>query len=66
MPSHTAPCPFDHPVRRGTIIENLDGHHHVVCLDCGATGPDRRTFADALEAWNSRRKRNGDGDGKRS
>lgn len=61
MPTGPDHCPFDHPIRRGTKVEALDGHFHGTCRDCGATGPDRRTFAEALEAWNNRRKTDGDG-----
>ena len=63
MPSQPAQCPFDHTIRRGTKVEQIDRHFHVACQDCGATGPERNTFAQALEAWNTRRKIDGDGDG---
>lgn len=61
MPTQPDRCPFDHPIRRGNKVESLDGHFHVICRDCGATGPDRRSVADALNAWNRRRSHDGDG-----
>jgi hypothetical protein len=61
MPTDPIPCPFEHPIRRGSHVEPINSHFHVVCRDCGAQGPDKRTWAEALKGWNSRRKADGDG-----
>jgi hypothetical protein len=55
------PCPFQHPIRRGSHVEPVNSHFHVVCRDCGAQGPEAKTWAGALGAWNDRRKTDGDG-----
>ncbi|RWQ12378.1 hypothetical protein [Mesorhizobium sp.] len=49
------PCPFDHPINTGSAIEAINQHFHGVCHDCGATGPEGSTYAEALKGWNSRR-----------
>jgi hypothetical protein len=59
MTKRPSPCPFNHPIKNGPHVEPVDGHFHVVCRDCAAQGPERGSFAEALEAWNDRRK--GDG-----
>lgn len=59
MPARPAHCPFAHTIRHGAHVEPVDGHFVVVCRDCAAQGPERETWAEAVEAWNDRRK--GDG-----
>jgi hypothetical protein len=61
MPTTPKPCPFQHPIRRGSRVEPVNNHFHVVCRDCGAQGPEGKTWAVALGAWNDRRKTDGDG-----
>jgi len=61
MPSEPQPCPFAHPISHGSRDEQINGYWHVVCRDCGATGPERKTLAEAIKAWNARRKPSGDG-----
>lgn len=44
------PCPFC----GGTRI--LAGYKYcAICVDCGATGPDKEHSGDALKAWNTRK-----------
>lgn len=59
MPKSQKPCPFDHPVFAGTAVDPINNHYHGVCRDCGAQGPEAESFAEALKAWNARRR---DGD----
>lgn len=54
-PTRPIPCPFEHPVKAGAAIEPINQHFHGRCHDCGATGPEGGTFAEALKAWNARR-----------
>lgn len=54
-------CPFTHPIRRGSHVEPVNSHFHVVCRDCGAQGPEAKTWGEALKTWNDRRKTDGDG-----
>lgn len=62
MPSATPkPCPFQHQIRRGSHVEPINSHFHVVCRDCGTQGPEGKTWAAAQKAWNDRRKTDGDG-----
>lgn len=63
MPLAATPCPFHHPISHGSRPEQINSHWHVVCRDCGATGPERTTYAEAIKAWNARRTPSGDGDG---
>ena len=43
------PCPFCGSTRI------LRGYKYAaICLDCGATGPDKEKATDALKAWNCR------------
>lgn len=59
MASKIKPCPFQHPVLRGAQVDQINHHFRVLCQDCGATGPERATWAEAQEAWNTRRSGNG-------
>lgn len=43
------PCPFCGSSR------TLEGYKYArICVDCGATGPDKEKSGDALKAWNKR------------
>jgi hypothetical protein len=61
MPTTPETCPFQHPIKLGSHVEPVNSHFHVVCRDCGAQGPERRTWAEALKAWNNRRHDGTDG-----
>lgn len=54
------PCPFCGG--RHQKVEHIDGVYVVTC-ECTAEGPIRRTWDDALKAWNDRREPTTDGDG---
>lgn len=43
------PCPFCGSDR---ILEGYK--YSAICVDCGATGPDKARAKDALKAWNTR------------
>jgi hypothetical protein len=60
MQSDLKPCPFDHRIKAGAAIEPINSHFHGVCQDCGASGPEAESYADALKAWNARRPLNGE------
>lgn len=55
MPRDIKPCPFDHRTKAGASIEPINSHFHGVCRDCGASGPQAESYAEALKAWNARR-----------
>lgn len=59
MPSTLKSCPFEHPVLRGVAVDPINSHFHVLCFDCLAAGPERGSWAEAQEAWNQRRGRDG-------
>lgn len=59
MASKTKHCPFKHPISRGAQVDQINHHYRVLCEDCGATGPERESYAEAQEAWNARRIGNG-------
>lgn len=62
MSTKLEPCPFD--ASKKLTVDHFDDDYHVRCEECGATGPSRRTWAEAVKAWNTRAPRN-DGDGKK-
>lgn len=50
-------CPFCYSLnldyKYQTRLEGpLDNHWFVVCLHCGATGPDARSIGEAIRFWN--------------
>ncbi|RUV65198.1 MAG: hypothetical protein E5X35_11645 [Mesorhizobium sp.] len=59
MATEIEKCPFEHPIRAGSKVEDLNGGAVVRCEDCNATGPEKSTYAAAIKAWNKRRKTNG-------
>jgi len=58
-------CPFcgSHNVK---MCSDRDKRNHTIhfgkCLDCGAMGPELRSYEKAAEAWNHRAARHGGGD----
>jgi hypothetical protein len=61
MAKDPKPCPFSHPVKLGPKVDDTGHGAVVVCQDCGAHGPERPTYAEAVRAWNHRRGHDGDG-----
>lgn len=59
MATEIQKCPFDHPIRAGSTVEDMDGVAVVRCEDCNATGPEKPTYTAAIKAWNRRRKTDG-------
>lgn len=57
MASTLKSCPFKHPVVRGVAVEPINSHFVVHCFDCGTTGPERPSWAEAHQSWNDRRDR---------
>lgn len=47
-----------------TEVRSFKSIWFVVCNECHADGPAQDAEAAAIEAWNTRRARKGDGDGK--
>jgi Lar family restriction alleviation protein len=52
------PCPFcldDYAkvMRRDTFFGSID-YYHVICQECRARGPEKRTIDDAVASWNDR------------
>lgn len=56
-------CPFCGS--RNLAVEHLGDHEHpffvVTCRECEADGPIKPTAAEAMDAWNTRRSHDGDG-----
>jgi hypothetical protein len=55
------PCPMcgtgpssDEDATQVQIYWQVDGHSNVLCEECGAQGPERATYVEAIAAWNTR------------
>lgn len=55
-------CPFCGS--SNTEVRNFKSIWFVVCNECNADGPAEDNKGAAIEAWNTRRTRRHDGDGK--
>ncbi|MER9217907.1 hypothetical protein NKI48_03080 [Mesorhizobium sp. M0644] len=56
MPTDIKKCPFEHPIAAGCKVEDINNGAAVRCDDCGAIGPEKPTYAEAVASWNARRK----------